>query len=252
MTEKDLLSFQEDIQELNPIECDAKAIDLINFIEDNNLNIEDYKYLNFYASFNNLLENGRLKDYLRHNSILNEETDTNIILNEDTKSPLQKKRSEVTKLILDSLKLVDRSGLNVEKYKNFYESMNDKEFEKFMNDFFKDDDKNFYLEILPNKSEPTIAEIESLLKKLNIPKEEYVYYRDDGFKDDPLRTREKCTVGYVVVRRLQQILSKKNTYSLDIDNRDSKTGQVTGADKIARISDELMSLHIAIYVEKPF
>ena len=36
---------------------------------------------------------------------------------------------------------------------------------------------------------------------------------------------------------LQQILSKKNTYSLNIDARDSKTGQVTADDKIARISD---------------
>lgn len=35
----------------------------------------------------------------------------------------------------------------------------------------------------------------------------------------------------------QQMLSKKNTFSLNIDKRNLKTGQVTAIDKIARISD---------------
>jgi len=40
-----------------------------------------------------------------------------------------------------------------------------------------------------------------------------------------------------MIRRPQQILSKKNTYSLEINERNMKTGQVTGHSKIARIAD---------------
>lgn len=246
INEHSLISFSNDIENLDPIECDAKAIDLINYVESNNLDLSDYKYLHFYATFNNLLgENNLLKEEFKHGNdteefqLLNEDT---IVLNEASST---NKRAKVTKLILESLALVDRSGLNVEKYKKFFDSMNDTEFKKYMDDFTKDPDKNFYLELLPNKSEPSIYDIENLLKKLNIPKEEYVYYRDNGFKDNPIRSRELCSVGYVNVRRLQQILSKKNTYSLDIDNRNTKTGQVSGDAKIARISDaELYGLTV--------
>lgn len=246
INEHSLLSFSADIEHLDPVECDARAIELINFVEDSNLNLSDYKYLHFYATFNNLLtENNVLKEQFKHGNVEEEIqvlTENTTILNEASSN---NKRAKVTKLILDSIAIVDRSGLNVEKYKKFFESMNDTEFKKYMDDFTKDPDKNFYLELLPNKSEPTIYDIEKLLKKLNIPKEEYVYYRDNGFKDNPIRSRELCSVGYVNVRRLQQILSKKNTYSLDIDNRNTKTGQVSGDAKIARISDaELYGLTV--------
>ena len=251
INEHSLISFSTDIEHLDPVECDARAIELINFVEDSNLNLSDYKYLHFYATFNNLLtENNVLKEQFKHGNVEEEIqvlTEDTTILNEASSN---NKRAKVTKLILDSISIVDRSGLNVEKYKKFFESMNDTEFKKYMDDFTKDPDKNFYLELLPNKSEPTIYDIEKLLKKLNIPKEEYVYYRDNGFKDNPIRSRELCSVGYVNVRRLQQILSKKNTYSLDIDNRNTKTGQVSGDAKIARISDLILSPFIQRCIKK--
>lgn len=39
------------------------------------------------------------------------------------------------------------------------------------------------------------------------------------------------------MKRLQQMLSKKNTSSIEIDQRNAKTGQVTAGDKNSRISD---------------
>jgi len=36
---------------------------------------------------------------------------------------------------------------------------------------------------------------------------------------------------------IQQILTKKNTYSLDINKRALKTNQITGSNKISRVSD---------------
>ena len=241
MTIQDLNSFSIDIENLSPIECDEKAIDCLQYIKECGLDVKDYKYLQFYSEFNGLL--------VTENSIIEEDT---TVLNEVTKPVVKKststnksKRERIVKLVLDCLSIADRTGLNMNKYKKFYEGLSDEEFAKHMNSFTKDEDKNFYLEILPNKSEPPIEDIEKLLSKLKIPKEEYVYYKDDGYKDDPIRSREQCSVGFVNVRRLQQILSKKNTYSLDIESRSSKTGQVTGADKIARISDsELYALTV--------
>lgn len=228
---ENIMNFKEDICNLQPEEAEKKAIEYIQFIEDSNLDLSDYEYLNFYASFNGLLdENNKLLQEYR--------------LNEDTSS-IKSKKNKIVKHIVECINLVDRSGLNAKNYQDMFDSMSDTQFKKWMDDFCKDDDKNFYLELLPNKSEPSIYDIEKLLKKLGIPKEEYVYYRDNGFKDDPIRSREKCSVGYVTVRRLQQILSKKNTYSLDIESRNAKTGQVSGTDKIARISDsELYALNI--------
>jgi hypothetical protein len=106
-----------------------------------------------------------------------------------------------------------------------------------MKDFLKNDEENFYLEILPNKNEPTLEQIKKALDILKVPADEYVYMRHDGKKDNPVRTAYKVPVGYVTIKRVQQILSKKNTYSLDINQRNMKSGQVTGNDKIARISD---------------
>lgn len=245
INEHSLISFANDILSMDPVDCDIRAVELINYVEESNLDISNYKYLHFYATFNNLLNNNLLKEEFKNKNVDNNEltvlTENSLILNEAS----SEKRVKVTKLIVDSLNLVDRTKLNSNKYEKFLNNMNDVEFKKYMDDFTNDPEKNFYLELLPNKNEPSIYDIEKLLTKLKIPKEEYVYYKDNGFKDDPIRSREKCSVGYVNVRRLQQILSKKNTYSLDIDNRNTKTGQVSGDAKIARISDaELYGLTV--------
>lgn len=182
-------------------------------------------------------ENNKLKEEYR---IINENTE---IINEASKP--KSKRERITSLVLETLKKLDKTNLNVDKYKKLYESMSDEEFNKYMTNFVNDKDHNFYLEILPNKNEPSIYQIEDAMEFLGIPENEYVYFRHDGHKDDPIRTREKVPVGPLTVRRLQQILSKKNTYSLDISNRSSKTGQVQADNKIARISDsELYGLTV--------
>ena len=162
-----------------------------------------------------------------------------------TEAPVQTKRKRITDLVLKIVGILDKSGVNYNKYYKMFSSMTDEQFAKYMDNFVNDKDENIYLEILPNKSEPSMDQIEEALKILNIPTEEYVYFRHDGYKDNPIRTREKVPTGYITIRRLQQILSKKNTYSLNIDSRNMKTGQVSGDDKIARISDsELYALTI--------
>lgn len=165
-----------------------------------------------------------------------ENNDVEEVLNEASNNK-KLLREQAMKMILDSIGLVDKGGKNVKKYKEMYEKMTDDQFHKHMIEFLQDDYQNFYLEILPNKSEPKMKDIEALLEYNGVPQTEYVYFRHDGDKDDPVRTKCRVPVGLETIRRVQQILSKKNTYSLDIDKRDSKTGQVSGESKIARIAD---------------
>jgi hypothetical protein len=167
-------------------------------------------------------------------SLFNESDEVEILTEATTsKSP----RQQTEELIYRVLTTLDPTGVNVKKYKEFFGKMSNEQFDKYMKKFIKDEDENFYLEILPNVNEPSMEQIKKALDILKVPTDEYVYLRHDGHKDDPIRTAYKVPVGYITIRRLQQILSKKNTYSLDIAQRNMKTGQVTGDDKVARISD---------------
>jgi len=144
------------------------------------------------------------------------------------------KREKIEKLIYKIMDTVDKTKENTKKYKEKFNTMSDDQFNNYMEKFLNDPKENFYVEILPFKSEPHINDIKKGLDILKIPADEYVYFRHMGNKE-PVRTAQKVPVGYISIRRLQQVLSKKNSYSLDIDSRNSLTGQLTGDDKVARL-----------------
>jgi hypothetical protein len=164
-----------------------------------------------------------------------DDSSLDIIFTEATTQSPKRKKAEA--LIYKVISTLDDTGVNLKKYKSFFGAMSDEQFDKYMKKFLKDEDENFYLEILPNKNEPSLKQIKQALDTLGVPSDEYVYLRHEGHVDDPIRTAYKVPVGYITIKRVQQTLSKKNTYSLDIAQRNMKTGQVTGHDKIARISD---------------
>ena len=116
--------------------------------------------------------------------------------------------------------------------------MNDEQFKKWLINFLNDEKQDFYLEVLPNINEPNLKDIKRVADYLNIELDEYIYYRHDGDKDEPVRSPYKVPVGYQRIDRLQQTLSHKNTYSFDISKRNGKTGSLTGEHKIARITDQ--------------
>lgn len=150
-----------------------------------------------------------------------------------TEAPANSKRKQIESMIYDFFSTIDITGANTKKYKEMFSKMSDEQFNKYMKKFLYDDSQNFYLEVLPNKNEPTLKLIKKCADKLGIPLDEYVYYRHDGDKDKPIRTSYKVPVGNLILKRMQQTLSKKNTYSLSISSRNMKTGTVTGHDKIA-------------------
>lgn len=154
-----------------------------------------------------------------------------------TEAPKNQKRKMIEDKIYLFFNTIDITGKNTAKYKEFFSKMSDEQFNKYMKKFLNDDNLNFYLEVLPNKNEPTLKLIKKCADLIKVPLDEYVYYRHDGDKDKPLRTAYRVPTGELILKRMQQTLSKKNTYSLSVSSRNMKTGTVSGHDKIARISD---------------
>jgi hypothetical protein len=168
-------------------------------------------------------------DPLQESSVLNEDS---------TKKTISKeKRKKMTDLVLKVMNILDNTGENTATYKKFYESMSDEKFYSYMKKFLNDDSQNLYLEVLPHKNEPSLKQIKEAAQAINIPLNEYIYYRHDDDTDNPIRSQYKVPVGYLHVKRLEQTLIKKNSYSLDISSRNYKTGNLTGHDKVARITD---------------
>jgi len=147
------------------------------------------------------------------------------------------KRKKIEELVLGTMSRMDKILINTEKYRKFFKSMNDENFKKWIEKFLKNEDENFYMEFLPYKNEPTLQDLVDAGKYINIPLDEYIYLRHDGNKSDPIRSAKPVPVGYISIKRLQQMLQKKNSYSLDISVRNQKTGQLTSNSKIARLTE---------------
>src|SRR5699024_7533264 len=175
-----------------------------------------------------------LSDIEDKTETVNEMLSEEFILNEAIK--ISDKRTDIQDTIMKVFDKLDKSGKNSEKLKNFYNTMNNEEFIRYMKRFVNSDE-NFYLEVLPNKNEPKLKDVEEALEAINVPTNEYVYYQHDGDKNNPIRTRYQVPVGYLHLKRLQQMLQKKNAYSLSNTSRSLKTNQVSGEDRIARISN---------------
>lgn len=114
------------------------------------------------------------------------------------------KRKKIEDLILNSMSIVDKSEINTNTYKRKFESMNDSQFDKYIKELIKNDDVNFYMQTIPFKNQPTIKDIKEGLTFLNIPTEEYVYFPHlTGDKNNPIRSKLRCPVGYLYLKRLR-------------------------------------------------
>lgn len=150
-----------------------------------------------------------------------------------------KKRKEMETLIYSVFTALDPSGVNTEKYKSMFSKMSDAQFDKFFKDLFKNEDRYLILDIVDYERTITMDQIENAAKILNVPLMERVAMPfANGDKDNPSITKYEVPVGYLHMKRMQQILSKKNSTSTNISNRSVITGQVVNDDKNARESDQ--------------
>jgi hypothetical protein len=154
--------------------------------------------------------------------------------------PIDKsKRQKMENMVYEVFNRLDPSGINTTKYKDFFSSMNDSQFDSFFKDFFSDDSQQFILDTVDYERDLKIEDIENAADFLGVPLFEKVampFVNKDPEK--PVVTKYEVPVGYVHIKRVQQILSKKNSTSTDIGMRSAMTGQVIGKDKNARDSDQ--------------
>ena len=142
------------------------------------------------------------------------------------------KRKRIIDLIHDTYKHLDPIGANGKKYVDFIENMDDKELEKWIGKL-KSGEDNLRLEIIPFKNEPSLDDIEKAAEVVGVPLHSRVIFRHDGME---YKTKEKVPVGYINIKRLQQILEKKMSYNVNNTLTNQITGQLAGDSDVARVS----------------
>lgn len=148
------------------------------------------------------------------------------------------KRKKMENTIYDVFSALDPSGVNTEKYKKMFSGMTDTQFESFFKKLFSNDKEYLILDVVDYERALKLENIEKAAKILDVPLFERVIMPNvNKDKVHPVVTKYEVPVGYIHVKRLQQILSKKNSTSTETDLRSPMTGQVVGKDKNARSTD---------------
>lgn len=150
-----------------------------------------------------------------------------------SKEMTDKLRSECESLIYKVFDALDPSKANSNYYKEKFSKMSNAEFKKFVSQKFP---YRFY--VTPFKIEPGIQEAKNALDILGVPMLEkvalpYLYEDEEG---NSVTTKE-CLVGYLHLKKVQQFVTKKNAMSVDIAERDMKTGLLLSHDKNGKESD---------------
>jgi len=150
----------------------------------------------------------------------------------------KQKRKDMEMLIYNVFTALDPSGTNTNKYKALFSKMTDAQFDSYFKKIFNNDDIYLVLDVVDFEHALTIESVKKAAGVLNIPLTETVampFVNHD--KERPTTTPGEVIVGYLHLKRMQQMLSKKNSTSTEIGTRSALTGQVTNHDKNARISD---------------
>lgn len=150
----------------------------------------------------------------------------------------KKKRKEMEDLIYGFFDLFDPSGRNTDYYKNKFKNMSDADFDYYFKQLFAQDDPYLTATMVDYENPVELPNIEKAADFLDVPLFEKVvlpYASEDP--NNPIITKHECLVGYLNIKRLQQINFKKLGLSTDAGERNMITGQVTGHDKNSRNSD---------------
>ena len=146
---------------------------------------------------------------------------------------MNKKREEVEMLVYKTMDALDPTGTNSTHYKQMFSKMSDAQFIKFLKNKFP-----FRFHSKPFEIEPNMEQIYKASNVLKVPITEkislpYLYESKNG---RPVWSKE-CLVIYVNIKKMKQFITKKNAMSLDVSNRDMRTGLLNGVDKNGKMSD---------------
>lgn len=145
----------------------------------------------------------------------------------------KEQRKQIEELVITSMDIIDKSGLNGEYYKKLFSKMSDSQFHNFIKQMYP-----FKFHYRPSVTEPTMDDISKALNYIGVPLNEklnmpWVYENKNG---EAVQSQE-CTVVYLHHKKVQQFITKKNKWAIDVSNRDMKGGRLIGADKGAVTSD---------------
>lgn len=146
---------------------------------------------------------------------------------------MMKQREEAESLIYQVLDAADVTKTNSDYYRKLFANMSDDDFVNFCKRRLP---FRFHQEVF--KIEPKMYEIIEAFKILNKPlfekvKLPYIYTNRDGI---PVESQE-CLVIYIHLKRMKQMLTKKNNMAMNIEKRDMKTGLLLGEDKGGKETD---------------
>lgn len=156
-------------------------------------------------------------------------------------------RKEIEDLVYKVFDALDPSGMNTAKYKKILTAMSEEQFAKWLKGFLEDDNEQFCYDLVEFQTKLDYSNAEKAAEVLGIPLLEYLYLphltRD---KNNIICTKEKCLVGYLNIKRTQQMVQKKNGLSMGGEQRSALTGQVINDDKNSKSSDLEGSLMIGL------
>lgn len=158
------------------------------------------------------------------------------------------KRKKIEEMIDKTLLALDPTGINAKKYRNRFQTMNDAQFKKWMDSFLQDEKSNFRLDIEEFGDRSRCIKfdnVEKAAKYLNIKLFEYVYLPHVSSNPNrPIRTKQPVLVGYLPIKRTQQLVTKKTGLAISDNDRDDITGTARGEAKggtMTGIENELIA-----------
>ena len=138
------------------------------------------------------------------------------------------KRKECESLIYRTFSAVDPTGANTQYYQQLFSKMSDAEFTKLISGRLP-----FRFHTTPFENEPKMPDVFKAFKVLDKPLMEKVKlpYLAKNANGDPIESKE-CVVGYLNIKRLKQMLSKKSNTAVEISKREMKlNGRLQSGDK---------------------
>ena len=155
----------------------------------------------------------------------------------ESQQNIKKARKEVENLIYKIMDILDPTNANSSWYKKKFASMSDNQFYEY---FKQDFPLKFQMKLFD--IEPKMYQIEKAAKTLNVPLMEkvylpFIYTSNDG---KPVKSNYEALVVYAPLKKMKQFLAKKNSMSINTDERNMKSGRLINKDKNGNTSDREM------------
>jgi hypothetical protein len=152
------------------------------------------------------------------------------------------KKKKIIAYIEKNLKPLDPEGKNILRYKKMLGAMSDKAFDQFMINM-RDKEFQFHI-IIPNMGpKSTMDDILKAAEMVNLKLFHRIWFTDEATGKKFL-SRAEYPILQLPIRRMQQFLDKKMSVPDSDQSIDGLTGQVTGSDRSASITNpEIQALH---------